>query len=114
VLNLPIIECRTANSTLMSLEHGKHIHNDGAAGAVTHTMPQAVVGLEYMFHNVMNHYLHLKANASDVFVHNSTSSAGGTLDSLTPGTPPNDFVHVKCLKAGYWHVSTYNGTWTVT
>lgn len=108
----PTIEAFTGNDTLTEAESGKTCTNEGAAGAVTLTLPAAAAGLKFTFIVVANQTLTIQLPGTDVAQVNATgSSAGGTVFAATKGRS----ISFECVSAsGGWYCTSQIGTWSVT
>ncbi|TAJ89743.1 hypothetical protein [Reyranella sp.] len=100
---------KTANYALLPSESGLDFDNNGAAGAVTFTLPTAIVGLTYTFTAMELFDLVIDAPPGVlIYLGESVSTAGGTLTASAPGPA----VRLKCRSATEWVAQFFAGSWT--
>ncbi len=103
----------TGNSTITAEMNNLNVTNEGAVGAVIHTLPDAasVVGKEFSFTKVVAQDVTLQAAGSDVI---ADSVAGGTIANVSAETFA--FMVLKSVSTGVgtakWIIRTGLGTWT--
>lgn len=105
------VEAHTADDTLTANENGTCHTNTGAGGAITLTLPAAVVGLHYYFGVGAAQQLRIDPNGSETISlpSNGVPGSGG---SYIVADAVGETVHLMCVKAGNWAVMGYTGTWT--
>lgn len=101
---------KTSNYTVMVADTGVLFNNSGAAGAVTNTLPAAIVGLHYGLDVETAQNFAFKAIGTDTIRSAGTASAAaGLIFSSTVGGT----VHITCNVAGKWVVDSLIGSWSV-
>lgn len=103
-------EAHTANDTLTASETGSTHTNNGAAGAITLTLPAAVVGLEFYFQVLAAQELRIDPNGTETISLPSSGVAGAAGKYLTADAV-GESLHLLCCKAGTWAVMGFTGTW---
>lgn len=106
-----VTEAHTTSDTLLSHESGSTHTNTGASGGIVFTLPLATVGLEFYFGVGATQNLDVDPNGSEILC--NTSGAVTTGGQLLRNGTIGGALHIKCLRAGYWHVVGFAGTWTV-
>lgn len=104
-------EAHTASDTLVVSESGTIHTNEGAAGAVTFTLPAATPGLHFKFLVLAAQELRLDPSGTETIALPSTgvqSAAGKYIVADAVG----EWVEIVCVTAGDWQVTGYLGTWT--
>lgn len=107
-----LVQAHTANYSPGIQVNCRILHtNEGAAGAITASLPAAVAGLEYTFYvqTAQNHIIDAAAGDT-VRVGASVSAASGNATSNTVGSA----LHLVCINATEWIATSVLGTWTVT
>jgi len=96
----------TSDYTLGVTDSGSQIHNEGATGTVTFTLPPATVGLSFDVANVaVLQKLILQASGTDYFqAIQWKSAAGGTTSFTTTTLNMAAYAKIQCFVAGVWHV----------
>jgi hypothetical protein len=102
---------KTANYTLVKGDSGKIFSNKGAGGAVTFTLPAAVVGRQYTFAKVAAQNLTIQASGGATI---NNSAANGTFANTTAGDAGKAIVEVMCPDGVNWYVIGATGTWATT
>lgn len=105
------VAVKTANHTAETSEVGKTFTNEGAAGAVTITLPPATVGLHYYGYVMEAQELRFDPDGTETIALPSTGAQGAAGKYLTANAE-GEWVHLLCVKAGEWGVCGYAGTWT--
>lgn len=105
---LRTVEAHTASDTLTTAESGSIHTTFGAGGAVTFTLPPAVVGLEYFFQVGAVQNLIVEPDAAETV---SLPSNGVAQTNITANAV-GESVHIMCCNAGTWAVMGFTGTWT--
>lgn len=105
------VEAHTGDDTLTAAESGSVHTNAGAAGAVTLTLPAAVVGLEFFFQVEEAQELRIDPDGTETISLPSNGVPGAAGKYLTANAA-GETVHLMCCKAGTWGVMGYTGTWT--
>lgn len=104
-------EDHTASDTLTVGETGSVHTTVGAGGAVTFTLPAAVVGLEYYFYVGAAQELRIDPDGTETISLPSSGVPGAAGKYLT-ATIAGETVHLMCCVAGTWACMGYTGTWT--
>lgn len=102
---------KTADYTLALADLGKVLSNVGAGGAITFTLPTAVVGYEVSARVGVAQELRLDPAVADTISLPSTGVPGAAGKYLTANAI-GETVHLKCRIAGTWDCMDYTGTWT--
>lgn len=105
------VEAHTTSDTLTVNETGTVHTNTGASGAITFTLPAAVVGLHYKFYVGAAQELRIDPSGTETISLPSSGvaqSAGAYIVADAVG----ETVSIFCPKAGTWAVLGYTGTWT--
>jgi hypothetical protein len=107
-----VVLVKAANYTVELRDLGKIIVSTGATGAITLSLPAAVVGYELRVRVDAAQEVRLDPNGTEVMCLPSTGAvqAAGkyiTADAIGEG------VHIRCTETGQWDVVSYIGTWTV-
>lgn len=105
------VEAHTANDTLTAEENGTAHTNTGAAGAVTLTLPAAVVGLHFYFGVGAAQALRIDPNGSET-ISLPSNGVPGAAGKYLEADAVGESVHLMCLKAGNWSAMAAHGTWT--
>jgi hypothetical protein len=103
-----VTEAHTASDTLTVGESGSIHTTFGAAGAVTFTLPPAVVGLHYYFQVGAAQNLIIEPDAAETVSLPSNGVAQANITANAVG----ESVFIMCCNAGTWAVMGYTGTWT--
>lgn len=118
VLRLPaaaqqnLVEHHTADDTLTAAECYGSIHTSvGASGAITLTLPPAVVGMDVMFRVGAAQELRIDPDGTEKISLPSTGVPGAAGKYLTADAA-GESVRLVCCKAGEWSVFGHTGTWT--
>lgn len=106
----PTLTTKTANYTLIAAESGQSYDNAGATAQVIFTLPPAVKGMRFQFHNLAATGVRLLAGeASDLFrIGAVASSSGGYTETTTVGAS----VSLEAISANTWIARSATGTWT--
>jgi hypothetical protein len=110
-LALRTVEAHTADDTLLAAESGSVHTSVGAGGAITLTLPVAVVGLEFWFYVGAAQELRIDPNGSETISLPSNGVPGAAGKYLTANAI-GESVHLVCAKAGTWAAFGFTGTWT--
>jgi hypothetical protein len=104
------VEAHTANDTLKVGEIGTIHTNEGAAGAITLTLPAATVGLHYDFVVKAAQELRIDPNGTETISlpTGAQQAAGKYIGADAIG----EFIRIACVKAGEWTTLGSIGTWT--
>ncbi|HYE20972.1 MAG TPA: hypothetical protein VEA69_21175 [Tepidisphaeraceae bacterium] len=105
------VEAHTADDTLTAAESGSVHTNNGAAGAITLTLPAAVTGLEFFFGVREAQELRLDPDGTETISLPSNGVPGAAGKYLTANAA-GETVHLMCVEDGTWAVMGYTGTWT--
>lgn len=111
VHEIPLVTAKTANYTVTVAENGQCFTTDGASGAVTFSLPPAVVGLNYMFRVGAAQELRIDPDGTEKVSLPSTGVPGAAGKYLTADAN-GETVRLYCTKAGEWSVFGHTGTWT--
>lgn len=106
-----VIVQTAAARTLLAGENGSCFSTKGAAGAVTFTLPVAVVGLRYSFYVGAVQECRVDPNGTEIMQLPSTGAnqaAGAYLTANAIG----ETLEIACFEAGVWSVVASVGTWT--
>lgn len=101
---------RTADYALKTEQSGTCHTNDGAAGAVTITLPSATPGLHYQFSVEAAQALRVAPQAADTVSLPSTGAPGAAGKGLTCSSVGST-VELFCTKPGSWRVRGSTGNW---
>lgn len=94
---------------LLVTESYNDFDNNGAAAAVTFTLPAAAVGLAYGFAVVAAHAVTIKAPIGVTLrLGELSSTSGGTISSSSVGS----CLFIKCRTLTDWFVQSSMGSWT--
>ena len=108
---LPMV-VKTANYTLtLDDMRGGVFTNEGAAGAITFSLPVAKVGQRARFYAAVAQELRLDPNGTETIVLPSTNAQGAAGKYLTANAI-GEWVDVECKTAGEWATTGFNGTFT--
>lgn len=102
---------KTAAYTILASENGCGFTNLGASGAITLTLPPAVVGLHYYFSVEVAQELRIDPSGSETISLPSDGVPGAAGKYLTANAI-GETVHLVCAKAGSWRAFAAHGTWT--
>lgn len=99
----------TANTTLTRGDLGTLVHNTGAAGAVTVTLPKGNTDDTFEFYVATGQDLVVDPGAGAVFSRTGGATTAG--QTLTNGTV-GGVLRIVCVAANTWAVTRSTGTWT--
>lgn len=94
---------------LTGKDNGGYFTNEGAAAAVTFTLPAATVGLRYTFYVMAAQELRIDPNGSETIAIAGAQQVGG---KYVTANAVGEFVELLCVKAGQWDDVSARGTWT--
>lgn len=106
--SMKIVEAHTASDALTLAESGSVHTNTGAGGAITLTLPPAVLGAEFFFQVGAAQNLIIEGDAAETISLPSNGVAQANITANAVG----ETVHLVCCIAGTWGVMGYTGTWT--
>ena len=107
-----LVEAHTADDTLTAAEMYGSVHTSvGASGAVTLSLPAAVVGMHAFFRVGAAQELRLDPNGTETIALPSTGVQGAAGKYLTANAD-GETVAIRCDSAGEWSVYGFTGTWT--
>lgn len=100
---------KTTSYAVLAADSGLHFNTIGAAGAVTFSLPAAVVDMAYGFMVGAAQNVIIDATGTEV-IHAAglASSAGGNFSSSTQYS----FIGIECHETGHWVVTSQVGPWT--
>ncbi len=92
--------------TLGGKDSGMQIHNAGATGPVTYTLPPATEGMSFDVANIANlQKLTMQAIGTDYFQAITwASAAGGSISQTTTLANKAAYVKLQCFETGVWHL----------
>lgn len=106
-----LVEVKTAAYTVVAgQDTGKLFTNEGAGGAITFTLPAAVLGDRYGFHVMAAQELRIDPNGTETSGLPSSGAQGAAGKYLTANAV-GEWIELICVKAGQWQVQGYAGTW---
>jgi hypothetical protein len=105
------VEAHTAADTLTAAENGTVHTNTGASGAVTLTLPSAVVGLHFYFGLGAAQELRIDPAGNET-ISLPSSGVPGAAGKYLVADAIGETVHLMCVKAGNWAVMGFTGTWS--
>lgn len=104
-----IVVTKTASYTVTTNEFNKRFNNSGASGAVTFSLPSAIIGATYVFKVTTAQSLVIDADTSDTIQYNtSVTAASGAINSATIGSS----IILTCESANKWFAEAMVGTWS--
>lgn len=110
-MGLATVEAKTADYTVVAnTDNGKLFTNEGAAGAITFSLPAATVGQRYEFYVMAAQELRIDPNGTQTIALDTgvQQAAGAYLTANAVG----EHIAVICVKAGQWETRDARGTWT--
>lgn len=105
------VTVHTADYTLTALMSGTCHSSKGAAGAITATLPTAVVGLRYQFYVGAAQEHRVDPAGSEVMQLPGTG-ANQTGGAYLTANAVGETLEIACFEAGVWSVVSSVGTWT--
>lgn len=106
-----IVAAKTANYTVVAgNDNGKCFTNEGAAGAITFSLPPATVGQRYAFYVKATQELRIDPNGTETIslLTGVQQAAGKYIVADAIG----EFIRIVCVKAGEWTTDGGIGTFT--
>ena len=105
------VEAKTASYTVVAnTDNGKTFTNQGAAGAITFSLPAATVGQRYRFVVKAAQELRLDPNGTEtISLPTGVQQAAG---KYIGADAIGERISVECVKAGEWDTHEAVGTWT--
>lgn len=105
------VEAKTASYTVVAgNDNGKIFTNEGAAGAITFSLPAATVGQMYTFVVKATQELRIDPNGTETIslLTGVQQAAGKYIGADANG----EYIDIVCVKAGEWNAIGGVGTWT--
>jgi hypothetical protein len=110
-MGLATVEAKTAAYTIVAeVDNGKLFTNEGAAGAITFSLPAATVGQRYDFYVMAAQELRIDPNGTQTIALDTgvQQAAGAYITANAVG----EHIAVICVKTGQWETRDARGTWT--
>jgi hypothetical protein len=107
-ISLLTVTAKTGNYTVLPSQTNYYFTNEGAAGAISFTLPSASINLIYTFINQTGNQLDIIAGSGDTIRSGlNVSAAAGTISTFDIGSS----ITLVAINSTEWIATSSNGTW---